>query len=232
MKRVPMSEILEDEEMARIDGMPFTGIAFELVPVASEVTFVSGVQEGPARDSYSDGRRKGVTWFQRGTKHGREREWHQTGSLALEAKYEFGILLEKTTWSETGDLLEHYVLPPDDPLRNTLRLFRASKRTRILATLGETLDGIEELPWNHALYLPSDGDWDRDTTCAVLDPDDCDDDEDAPETARNLGLEYALSVQAVQSIVKNARQKGIADGAGVLKAFHYYFENDAFLPEK
>ncbi len=130
MKRVPMEGILEDEELvAWLDGELFTGVAFEKngpCGIASEVTYVDGLQEGLARDRYPSGQMKASTWYRGGVQHGEEKEWYSDGSRKLEAAYEFGILLEKKTWSDDGTRTEDYVLGTDDPLQETLRLARAT----------------------------------------------------------------------------------------------------------
>jgi antitoxin component YwqK of YwqJK toxin-antitoxin module len=124
-----MDEILEDEELvARLDGQLFTGVAFEENGpggVTSELTYVDGVQEGPARDWYESGQMKGLTSYHRGTQHGEEKEWHPDGSRKLGAVYEFGVLLERKEWSEDGGQTENYVLPESHPLREMIRLTKA-----------------------------------------------------------------------------------------------------------
>ena len=125
-----MEEILEDEDLvARFEGAPFTGVAFERderCGILSELTYVNGVQEGAARDWYPSGEMKATTWYRAGVQHGEEREWYSDGSRKLDARYEFGILLERKAWSPDGTQTEHYVLGPDDPLQETLRLARAA----------------------------------------------------------------------------------------------------------
>ncbi len=131
MKRVPMEEILEDEELlARLDGELFTGVAFEKngpYGIASELTYVDGLQEGLARDCYPSGQIKAIARYRGGVQNGEEKEWYSDGSRKLEAIYEFGILLEKRVWSVDGTKTEDYVLGKDDPLQETLRLARSAR---------------------------------------------------------------------------------------------------------
>ena len=59
---VPESELYIDQDMAYTsDGVPFTGIAYELIPGRwrSEVTYRDGMQDGVARDWYPSGQPKG-----------------------------------------------------------------------------------------------------------------------------------------------------------------------------
>lgn len=95
--------------------------------------------------------------------------------------------------------------------------------------LAEVLAGIEALPWNYALYLPSSQDWTLETPCAVLDPDDYGDDEEGPEFAVQNSLQYALGVQQVQDVTRFALAKNPeASVADLLSAFLYYYDHDAF----
>jgi len=99
-----------------------------------------------------------------------------------------------------------------------------------LSTIGAVLKSIHELPWNHALYLPSGETWLLSTKCAVLDPDDCEDEEEEPAFARESGLGYALGIQDVRGVVENARQqKPDIDLATLLQSLRYYYDNDAFM---
>ncbi|HKI00990.1 MAG TPA: hypothetical protein VKK31_03335 [Thermoanaerobaculia bacterium] len=96
-------------------------------------------------------------------------------------------------------------------------------------TLAGTLVDIEALPWNYALYLPSNQDWTLETLCAVLDPDDYGDDEEGPEFAVQNHLQYALGVQQVQDVVRFALAKNPqAPVADLFSAFLYYYDHDAF----
>ena len=102
--------------------------------------------------------------------------------------------------------------------------------TERLWKLGDVLASVDTLPWNFALYMPQSAQWNLETTSAVLDPDDAADDEEEPRFARDRGLKYALGIQDVQGVVKNARaQKPDVDLQGLLEALRYYFDHDAFL---
>ena len=101
--------------------------------------------------------------------------------------------------------------------------------TNGLRRLAEVLEHIEALPWTHALYLSASEDWTVETTCAVLDPDDYGDDEEAPEFALRHGLQYALGIPQVQDVVRfELARNPEASVADLLSAFLYYYDHDAF----
>ena len=98
--------------------------------------------------------------------------------------------------------------------------------------LRKVLSDAERFPWSFALYLPADEVWSLRTKAAVLDPDDCDDSDDVPAPALEAGLSYALSMQQVQDVCRNAIGEGgesAADPEALLAAFLYFYDNDAFL---
>jgi len=98
--------------------------------------------------------------------------------------------------------------------------------------LRDVLTGINQQPWNFALYMPHGVDWNSDTQCAVLNPDDFDNESDPerPRFAADNGLFYALGIQIVKSIVENAtEQKPHATTSDLVDAFVYYYDNDAYI---
>ena len=96
--------------------------------------------------------------------------------------------------------------------------------------LGEVLDTAEALNWQHALYLPLSEAWNEASRCAVLDPTDGEEVDDALLFAKKHGLEYVLGISAVQDIVANARmQIPIIDISDLMKAFLFYYDHDAFI---
>jgi hypothetical protein len=95
----------------------------------------------------------------------------------------------------------------------------------------DVLTNIDKYDWSYALFLPEDEEWELQTTCAVLDPDDVEEDADeAPRYAIDNKLVYALSIHDIQGIVENAYgQKSDCNIKDLLEAFLYYFDNDAFI---
>lgn len=110
MARVPM-DVLDEDDIARLNGQPFTGTAFELADGArraSELEYRDGLQHGFARDWYPDGRIHGETEYAEGVRHGLEREWFENGALAMEAMWEYDILITKCIWDPAGMVIERY----------------------------------------------------------------------------------------------------------------------------
>jgi hypothetical protein len=100
----------------------------------------------------------------------------------------------------------------------------------MLTTLGRVLNDVENLPWDHALYLPARSSWSEGSECAVLDPDDAEEDEEAPTEARERGLKYALDLATVRDIVLNLREQGVQPDMPLLvRALCHYYDHDAFL---
>jgi hypothetical protein len=96
--------------------------------------------------------------------------------------------------------------------------------------LAYILEHADTIPWNLALYLPENCEWDLNTEASVLDPNDCADDQEDPPFAMANGLVYALSIQDVQSVVENARQQlSRIHLDDLLRALEYYFHHDAFV---
>ncbi|MBN3729659.1 hypothetical protein [Burkholderia sp. Tr-20390] len=104
--------------------------------------------------------------------------------------------------------------------------------TNKLLALREVLLGIDQFPWNFALFMPHGVDWNESTQCAVLNPDDFENepDPDRPRFAVENGLYYALGMQVIESIVENARdQRRAATISDLVDAFVYYCDNDAYI---
>ncbi|MRN57384.1 DUF7716 domain-containing protein [Paenibacillus monticola] len=97
--------------------------------------------------------------------------------------------------------------------------------------LRNILNNIEQFEWSNALFLPEDETWDLDTKGAVIDPDDVEDDsEEVPKFARENNLQYALDIQTIKGIIKNAfLQKVECTDDDLFEAFLYYYDNDAFI---
>jgi hypothetical protein len=100
----------------------------------------------------------------------------------------------------------------------------------MLTTLGQALENVEDLASGHALYLPARSRWSEDSECAVLDPDDVEDNEEEPQEARERGLRYALDVATVRDVLLNLREQGAKPDLPLLtRAVYYYYDHDAFL---
>jgi hypothetical protein len=95
-----------------------------------------------------------------------------------------------------------------------------------MSSLADVLSEAASLPWDHALYLPTEGEWSL-QSCALVSP--LDDDDSSTSTA-DLGLKYVLTMSSVQDIVANARlQKDVCSLDDLFAAFLYYWHHDAFI---
>lgn len=101
----------------------------------------------------------------------------------------------------------------------------------VLVTLAKVLMGIDDLPWDHALYIPVENpSWQHDMSVMILDPEESDDPDGDPDQAKNNGLKYALTVSSVQDVVENVRAQDANASVDVLiAALKYYYDNDAFI---
>jgi hypothetical protein len=97
--------------------------------------------------------------------------------------------------------------------------------------LRDVLANIDIFEWRDALFIVRGEEWRLDSKCAVLDPDDVENEEDEePRFAIDNNLKYALSMQEVRGILKNAyEQNSNCTVEDLLKAFLYYYDNDAFI---
>lgn len=100
-----------------------------------------------------------------------------------------------------------------------------------LIKLREVLANIDEFEWRDALFMVIGEEWGLESKCTVLDPDDVEDGEDEePRFAIDNNLKYALNMQEVRGILKNAyEQNSNCTEEDLLKAFLYYYDNDAFI---
>lgn len=103
-----------------------------------------------------------------------------------------------------------------------------------LMALRDILNHIEKFEWSDALFLPEDETWSLDTQAAIIDPDDVEDESDeVPKFARDNNFMYALDVQTIKGIIKNAyEQKAECTDEDLIEAFLYYYDNDAFKEVK
>ena len=90
---------------------------------------------------------------------------------------------------------------------------------------------IDSFPWNWALYMDKVVlEWNDKCRCAVLDPDDYEDDADENSFAIQSDLEYKIEVSDVKSILSNLdMQIKNATRSQYYEAIQHYLENDAFL---
>jgi hypothetical protein len=98
--------------------------------------------------------------------------------------------------------------------------------------LKSVIEAIDSFPWDYMIYVSHQYPWNENTLCLVLDPTDNDSDnpDEEPLVAKQLGLKEALGVSETQEIVINLKsQTPNIKASDLVKAFNYYFANDAFM---
>jgi antitoxin component YwqK of YwqJK toxin-antitoxin module len=125
--RVPDELLDYDEELFyTYNGESFTGIGYADVPGhgLSEISYVDGAQDGPARDWYPSGQLKYEANYKRNTRHGITREFREEGSLASEMTYDHGVLIRSVSYDGQGKVVDHHEISEDDPNFSQLRRLR------------------------------------------------------------------------------------------------------------
>lgn len=102
-------------------------------------------------------------------------------------------------------------------------------------TLEEVLTGSGHFSHRAWLYLPRTGEWDLETSAAVLESDEIsEEDEDlpdagVPEFAKANDLKQVLPITAVQDIVANLKHVNPSPtSVEILSAFTFYYTTDGF----
>ncbi len=100
-----------------------------------------------------------------------------------------------------------------------------------IISLRDVLLNVEIIKRRTALFIVRDEVWTLNSKCAVLDPDNVEDDVDEePRFAMDNNLKYALDMQDIRGIVKNAyEQNPNCTENDLLRAFLYYYKSDAFI---
>lgn len=125
--RVP-DELLDynEELFYTYNGESFTGIGYADVPGhgLSEISYVDGAQDGPARDWYLSGQLKYEANYRMNTRHGSTRDFREDGSLVSEMIYDHGVLVRSVTHDSQGNVVDHYEISESDPNFSHLRRLR------------------------------------------------------------------------------------------------------------
>ncbi len=100
-----------------------------------------------------------------------------------------------------------------------------------IVKLRDVLLNLDDFERRDALFMVRNEEWGLNTKCAVLDPDDVEDDADEePRFAMDNNLKHVLNMRDIRGIVMNAyEQKSNCTGNDLLEAFLYYYKNDAFI---
>ena len=102
---------------------------------------------------------------------------------------------------------------------------------RVLTIIDDLEDSEEQLDTYFALYLPSNlNRYTPETMCAVILTSDENDESLDTAFVKQHNLANIIDLESTQSIVLHARmQRPDIDGDGLVKAFNYYLDNDAYL---
>ncbi|MFB6947962.1 MULTISPECIES: toxin-antitoxin system YwqK family antitoxin [unclassified Streptomyces] len=95
------------------NGKPFTGRAVLTFPDGSlelVMDVVEGEQSGKWMEWYAPGQLYYEKELQANAFHGRAREWHRNGQLAVDGEYELGCALWEKEWDENGVQTRDYVI--------------------------------------------------------------------------------------------------------------------------
>ena len=116
--RVP-DELLDynEELIYTYEGERFTGIGYADVPGhgLSEISYVDGAQDGPARDWYPSGQLKYEANYRLNARHGSTKQFREDGSLISEAIYDNGVLVRSDTLDIDGNVVDHYKISQSNP---------------------------------------------------------------------------------------------------------------------
>jgi antitoxin component YwqK of YwqJK toxin-antitoxin module len=117
MRRVRYDDVEFDDQLALVDGRPFTGIIFDLFPdgrTAAEYQYREGLPEGLQREWHRSGGLKKEAVAVRGHGSSEVKEWFESGQLKSVSRAEFGWLTHVTEWREDGALVKDEAIRLDE----------------------------------------------------------------------------------------------------------------------
>lgn len=99
--------------------------------------------------------------------------------------------------------------------------------TETAMTLNDLLQNPDSVHPGAKLYLSFAHPWGLETPCVLVAHDD---DGAGEAAAEERGFEYVVGMDVIQDVVANARaQKEDVSVDMLLRAFHFYYDNDAFI---
>jgi len=128
--RVREDDLGADGDIVLYNGVPFTGIGYDLHPdgkLAHEVAYKDGFPDGVWREWYVSGQTKLESECRKGLKHGRTTYWFPNGAVKSVANFELGIKLNGKEWNEAGNLVKEYEILPGSPNYKLLESFRTNE---------------------------------------------------------------------------------------------------------
>jgi antitoxin component YwqK of YwqJK toxin-antitoxin module len=150
-KRIDIDDIDFDDYIYYYEGIPYTGVAYELDDngrLRSELTFFCGLPDGRWCDYYENGNLSGEDFYRLGLSHGQNKEWHPNGVLKKENCFEYGICTRERKWDADGNLITDSKIDPgcDEYEQLAKRRLTAEEDTKsVLAKLGCNKSEYESL---------------------------------------------------------------------------------------
>lgn len=128
--RVACDDLEFDDQLALLDGEPFTGTAFSLYPdgrLESESRYVAGLPEGLQEEWYPNGRlfRRNIAVRGRGSSEAWT--WYGNGVMRTYSRHVDLRPVEARAWSEAGHPVDPSSLRPVNDTTELRRLFEGAR---------------------------------------------------------------------------------------------------------
>ncbi|MBL8179755.1 MAG: hypothetical protein JNK48_34065 [Bryobacterales bacterium] len=132
--RVDSNELEWEDYVCYREGLPFSGVAFELRPngaLWSEQTYAGGLLDGISRDYHEHGGLDSETVYKLGIANGPSRAFYPSGKPKYERLIELGIVVRAREYDENGAVVKDQTLQPSDSNYRLLEAARAREPQRI-----------------------------------------------------------------------------------------------------
>jgi antitoxin component YwqK of YwqJK toxin-antitoxin module len=134
LKTVDLDDLeIDGCNYAFLDGERFTGTADEKWPdgsVRATQDYVDGMRHGKGREWSQTGQLLLEESFEYGGAEGLSRYWYENGQLKAERFNEYGFRVWHKEWDEAGNLIDDWRLTPDDPNYSSFVLRRDAELER------------------------------------------------------------------------------------------------------
>lgn len=115
--RVNYDDLELDDQLALLDGVPFTGIVYSERPdgtIESEGQYRDGLPDGVQQEWYAGGQLERRWIAVRGNGPSEERTWHRNGQPRSTKRYENRRVVDARAWDETGRPIDPAALKADN----------------------------------------------------------------------------------------------------------------------
>ncbi|MDR6787201.1 antitoxin component YwqK of YwqJK toxin-antitoxin module [Sphingomonas sp. BE138] len=115
-RRVSYDDLELDDELALLDGTPFTGIVYSERPdgsLESESRYVDGLPDGLELEWFPGGQLAKRAVAVRGNGVSAVETWYPSGARRSIKRYSDRRLVEATAWDEDGRSIDPELLPSD-----------------------------------------------------------------------------------------------------------------------